>query len=167
MTDGTSRAAFHGNCHNFLVWYSPYLFVIGTLAYIEHMVVPAVVGVRGSKEFWLYPSTTASVWIGGRVMMLLFSENGLAARMSTAGWLHFGPLHAHRQWMSFAASPLPPGTWPARHFLIYRTNSANINVCRLHIRILYDFVSAYHNISVVTLLFWLHALNILACDTKV
>ena len=75
MTDGTSRAAFHGNCHNFLVWYSPYLFVIGTLAYIEHMVVPAVVGVRGSKEFWLYPSTTASVWIGGRVMMLLFSES--------------------------------------------------------------------------------------------
>ena len=72
MTDGTSRAAFHG--HVFLVWYSLYLFVIGTLAYIEHMVVPAVVGVRGSKEFWLYPSTTASVWICGRVMMLLFSE---------------------------------------------------------------------------------------------
>ena len=75
MMDGTSRTAFLGNCrHIFLVQYLLYLFVIGTLAYIEHMVVPAVVGVRGSKEFWLYPSTTASVWICGRVMMLLFSE---------------------------------------------------------------------------------------------
>ena len=47
--------------------------MIGTLAYIVHMVAAAVDGVRGSKEFWLYPSTTASVWIGGRVM-LLFSD---------------------------------------------------------------------------------------------
>jgi len=42
--------------------------------YSTYMVAAAVVGVRGSKEFWLYPSTTASVWISGRVMMLLFSE---------------------------------------------------------------------------------------------
>ena len=33
MKDGTSRAAFLGNCrHIFLVWYLLYLFVIGTLA---------------------------------------------------------------------------------------------------------------------------------------
>ena len=107
MTDGTSRAAFHGNCHNFLVWYSPYLFVIGTLAYIEHMVVPSrwCEGIQGVLALPLYYGFSLDMRPGDDVA--IFRENGLASRMSTAGWLHFGPL----QWMSFAASaPLPPGT---------------------------------------------------------
>ena len=48
--------------------------VIGTLAYKLQMVAAWAVGVMGSKEFRLYPSTTVSELKGGWVIMLLFSE---------------------------------------------------------------------------------------------
>ena len=112
MMDGTSRTAFLGNCrHIFLVQYLLYLFVIGTLAYIEHMVVPSrwCEGIQGVLALPLYYGFSLDMRPGDDVA--IFRENGIASRMANAGWLHLGPLHVHGQWMSFTASPSsPPGT---------------------------------------------------------